>query len=150
MDFAVVAGGVDDSGAQRPNNLWHITGVSATDNLTPGTNITLLPTAISFNDPFNNNNGDELDVFTDTIVIPAGDDVACFQAESPTGPTPQGASFVWNVGGFGLRDPEPLAVTLQSLTAVSPSNYILFTGFAGLLLLAVPTAVVIANRRRKK
>jgi hypothetical protein len=152
MDFTVIVGGAEiiELDPLRPNNLYYLTEISGTTVLTPGVDIRNMPGVNFFENPFTSAQGDEIDVYKNSIVVPAGDDVVCFQAESVNSLDPDGASFVWQVGAFSMRDVEPTAVNLQSLSADSSSTNLLALAVVGILLLTVATISVVTNRRRQK
>ncbi|MBE2223166.1 MAG: DUF3344 domain-containing protein [Anaerolineae bacterium] len=150
MDFTIIAGGVEDTpGVLRPNNLYYVTFVSPN---TP--TLTTPPSApyVQIPEPLSSADGPEVDTYENQIMVPTGDTAACFLMES-VAPTPpdnlDGASFIWQVGAFRIEKEGFTAVNLQSITAVSPSTYVLLTSLVGLLFLAVPTAVVMRQRRRQ-
>lgn len=143
----IASGVADPDEGYRPNNLYFYTG----SGTLPVGDIRGESGVVVVADPFSSADGSQIDTFEREFEVPAGNTYACFQTESVNSAIPKGASFVWQAGAFNLRDEGPNAVNLQSLTAVSPSNLLLLiTGLAGLLFLAVPTAVVITNRRRQK
>ncbi|MCP4427718.1 MAG: DUF3344 domain-containing protein [Chloroflexi bacterium] len=144
MDVSFFASGVDDTNRPRPNNLYYQTG----NGVLP---TSIVPTGTVINNPFSSNDGFEWDTYSDRINVEVNDTYACFQAESvsidedpPNGPV--GASILWMMGSFSLRQETPTTVGLQDVTAnnqITPAPLIGFT----VLLLVLVTGYILYRKR---
>ncbi|MBK8986972.1 MAG: hypothetical protein IPM39_12995 [Chloroflexi bacterium] len=140
MDFYVFVGGSADSIAEdRPNRLHYIVGSG-----TVPTQVVGAPGSVAIQDPFTSADGRSWDTYRQMgVVIPAGSTYVCLQTESVEGFEPTGASFLWLMGGFTLKNETPTAVSLATITANNPMALpavavtlalVLFSGITGLLV----------------
>ena len=146
MEFYVFAGGSADSNEEdRPNSLHYVVGSGA-----PPTDVLNAPGQVTVTDPFVSTSGNAWDTYTETIVIPAGATYACFQTSSDGGPfgNPDGASFLWLMGGFNLKEETPTAVSLATFSADNRLVLPVASVALALTLLGSLTGVLVVRRRR--
>ncbi|MCB8984846.1 MAG: DUF3344 domain-containing protein [Ardenticatenaceae bacterium] len=151
MDFTVFVGGSEDTtdAANRPNSLHYVTG-TGTAPAYP-TDLSTLPGSGEILDPFVSADGDAWDTYTNSLVVNAGDTYACFQTHSDDvngTADPDGASFLWMMGGTTLRQETPTAVSLSAISANSPIMLPVAATALAVLLLGSLTGLAVLRRKR--
>lgn len=120
MNLSFFVGGVNISGALRPDAIWYQTGSA----LPLPTDLVDQPGATEIGgQPLNSKDGPEWDTYHDSIPVPAGDTWACFQIESIEDPVLNGASLFWFNLTVSMAQAEPTETPTPTNTFTpTPTN----------------------------